>query len=181
MLVTTFYNMADTYFVGKIGAGLDLTLQAEMQTRAQAAVGVALPVMAIIQAFGFFFGHGSGNFVSRALGKHDTESATRVASSGFVYSIITGIVILLFGQLFAKDLAMLLGATEYSCDYAAQYMRIILIGAPINMAAMVLNNQMRFQGNATYAMMGITIGAVLNIGLDALFILAFDMEVIGAA
>lgn len=181
MLVTTFYNMADTYFVGKIGAGLEESVQAAMQTRAQAAVGVALPIMAIIQAFGFFFGHGSGNFVSRALGKQDTESATKVASSGFVYSIITGLVIMLLGIVFAKDLAMLLGATEYSCEYAAQYMRIILVGAPINMAAMVLNNQMRFQGNATYAMVGITTGAVLNIGLDALFILVFGWEVIGAA
>ncbi len=181
MLVTTFYNMADTYFVGKIGAGFDVAVQSAMQTRAQAAVGVALPVMAVIQAFGFFFGHGSGNFVSRALGKKDVESAQRVASSGFFYAIITGLVIMVLGQIFAPGLAMLLGATQFSCDYAVQYMRIILIGAPINMAAMVLNNQMRFQGNATYAMVGITTGAVLNIGLDALFILAFNWEVIGAA
>ena len=179
MLVTTFYNMADTFFVGKIGAGhID---EALMQTRAQAAVGVVMSLMAVIQAFGFFFGHGSGNFVSRALGKHDIRSADRVASSGFWYSVIVGGVILLLGQIFAEPLALLLGANEDFLDYTVQYMRIILIGAPITMASLVLNNQMRFQGNATYAMLGISAGAVLNVGLDALFILYWDMEVVGAA
>ena len=181
MLVTTFYNMADTFFVGKIGLGEVEAVQAVMQTRAQAAVGVVMSLMAIIQAFGFFFGHGSGNFVSRALGKHDIKSAERVASSGFWYSIIVGLVILILGQIFAKPLAQLLGANEDFLDYTVQYMRIILIGAPITMASLVLNNQIRFQGNATYAMLGISAGAVLNVGLDALFILYWDMEVVGAA
>ena len=179
MLVTTFYNMADTFFVGKIGVGY--VDEALMQTRAQAAVGVVMSLMAVIQAFGFFFGHGSGNFVSRALGKQDVSSAEKVASSGFWYSVIIGGVILLLGQIFAEPLALLLGANEDFLDYTVQYMRIILIGAPITMASLVLNNQMRFQGNATYAMLGISAGAVLNIGLDALFILVWDMEVIGAA
>ncbi|MBO5746472.1 MAG: MATE family efflux transporter [Clostridia bacterium] len=181
MLVTTFYNMADTYFVGKIGMGEVGAVQAVMQTRAQAAVGVVMSLMAVIQAFGFFFGHGSGNFVSRALGKHDVKSAERIASSGFWYAVITGGVLLVLGQIFAEPLAVLLGANKDFLDYTVQYMRIILIGAPITMASLVLNNQIRFQGNATYAMLGISAGAVLNVGLDALFILKWDMEVIGAA
>ncbi len=181
MLVTTFYNMADTFFVGKIGSGEVEAVKALMQTRAQAAVGVVMSLMAIIQAFGFFFGHGSGNFISRALGKHDTKSAERVASSGFWYAVITGGIILLFGQIFAEPLAIALGANGDFIDYTVEYMRIILIGAPIIMASLVLNNQIRFQGNATYAMLGISAGAVLNVGLDALFILVWDMEVIGAA
>ena len=181
MMVTTFYNMADTYFVGKIGYGQPSDVQATMQTEAQAALGVVMSLMAIIQAFGFFFGHGSGNFISRALGKKDTKSAERVASSGFAYAIITGLIFIIFGQIFAKPLALLLGANEDFLDYTVQYMRIILIGAPITMASLVLNNQIRFQGNATYAMLGISSGAVLNIGLDALFILYWDLEVIGAA
>ncbi len=181
MLVTTFYNMADTYFVGKIGQGEVAEVQALMQTRAQAAVGVVMSLMAVIQAFGFFFGHGSGNFISRALGRHDVKSAEKVASSGFWYAAITGGVLLVLGQIFAEPLALLLGANKDFLDYTVQYMRIILIGAPITMASLVLNNQIRFQGNATYAMLGISSGAVLNIGLDALFILKCDMEVVGAA
>ena len=179
MLVTTFYNMADTYFVGKIGAGMPQ--EAMMQTRAQAAVGVVMALMNIMQAFGFFFGHGSGNFISRALGKQDIKSAEKVASSGFWYAAITGGLIAVLGIVFAKPLGLLLGANKDFLDYTVQYMRIILIGTPFNMAAIVLNNQMRFQGNATYAMVGISAGAVLNIGLDALFILYWDMEVVGAA
>lgn len=179
MLVTTFYNMADTYFVGKIGQGMPD--EAMMQTRAQAAVGVVMALMNIMQAFGFFFGHGSGNFISRALGKQDAKSAERVASSGFWYAMITGAAIAVFGIAFAKPLGLLLGANRDFLDYTVQYMRIILIGTPINMAALVLNNQMRFQGNATYAMFGISAGAVLNVGLDALFISVMKMEVVGAA
>ena len=83
MLVTTFYNMADTFFVGKIGSGMEPAIQALMQTQATAAVGVVFSLMSVIQAFGFFFGHGSGTFISRALGSRDTKSAERVASSGF--------------------------------------------------------------------------------------------------
>ena len=181
MLITTFYNMADTFFVGKIGAGEAAAVQAAMQTQAQAAVGVVMSLMAVIQAFGFFFGHGSGNFVSRALGRHDTESAEKIASSGFFYAVITGIIILALGQIFADPLAILLGANEDFLDYTVEYMRVILIGAPIIMASLVLNNQIRFQGNAAYAMVGITSGAILNIGLDALFILVWDMGVLGAA
>lgn len=181
MLVTTFYNMADTYFVGKIGAGLDEATKAVMQTRATAAVGVVMSLMAIIQAFGFFFGHGSGNYISRALGRHDVKSAETIASSGFWYSVIVGMIILILGQIFADPLALLLGASKDFLSYTTDYMRIILIGAPITMASLVLNNQMRFQGNATYAMVGISAGAILNIGLDALFILVLNMEVIGAA
>ena len=181
MLVTTFYNMADTYFVGKIGAGQEAAVQAMMQTRAQAAVGVVMSLMAVIQAFGFFFGHGSGNYISRALGKNDAEAAGRIASAGFWYAVTAGGAILLAGQIFAKPLALLLGANEDFLDYTVEYMRAILVGAPIIMASLVLNNQMRFQGNAAYAMVGISTGAVLNIGLDALFILAWNMEVFGAA
>lgn len=181
MLVTTFYNMADTYFVGKIGAGEQEAVKALMQTRAQAAVGVVMALMAIIQAVGFFFGHGSGNYISRALGRKDFESAEKIAVAGFGYALITGVAMALLGNIFAEPLAFLLGASRDTVSYTVDYMRLILIGAPINMASVVLNNQMRFQGNAAYAMFGISFGAVLNIGLDALFILVFDMEVMGAA
>lgn len=181
MLVTTFYNMADTYFVGKIGMDQTETVKAVMQTRAQAAVGVVMALMAIIQAVGFFFGHGSGNYVSRALGRKELDKAEKIAVAGFGYAIIVGLLMAVLGNVFARPLAFLLGANGDTVGYTVDYMRLILVGAPINMASIVLNNQMRFQGNATYAMFGISFGAVLNIGLDALFILVFDMEVMGAA
>ncbi|MBQ3423753.1 MAG: MATE family efflux transporter [Clostridia bacterium] len=169
MLVTAFYNMADTFFVGRLG------------TSATAAVGVVFSMMALIQAFSFFFGHGSGNFISRALGAHDEDSARRMASTGFFCALIAGAVLAVVGILFSRPLARLMGATATILPYAVDYMRIILIGAPWMMASLVLNNQLRFQGSAFYGMIGIASGAILNIALDPLMIFTFRMGIAGAA
>ena len=169
MLVTSFYNMADTFFVGRIG------------TSASAAVGVVISVMALIQAFSFFFGHGSGNFIARALGAHDDEDAARMAATGFFCALITGAVLAAAGIALIRPLARVLGSTETILPYAVDYMRIILIGAPWMMASLVLNNQLRFQGSAFYGMIGISTGAVVNIALDPLLIFTFKMGISGAA
>ena len=169
MLVTAFYNMADTFFVGRIG------------TSASAAVGVVFSLMAIIQACGFFFGHGSGNYISRALGAHDDMRAARMAATGFFCALIGGAVLAALGIGFIRPLARLLGSTETILPYAVEYMRVILIGAPWMMASLVLNNQLRFQGSAFYSMIGIATGAVINIALDPLLIFTFKMGIAGAA
>ena len=169
MLVTTFYNMADTFFVGKIN------------TQATAAVGVVYAVMAFIQACGFFFGHGSGNYISRELGSGHFEQANRMAAVGFFSCFLTGAVVAALGVCFVTPLSTLLGSTPTILPYTRAYLRIILIGAPFTMSSMVLNNQLRFQGSASYAMVGIVSGAVLNIGLDPLFIFVLDMGIAGAA
>ena len=169
MLVTSFYNMTDTFFVGKIN------------TSATAAVGIVFPLMAMIQAFGFFCGHGSGNYISRQLGAHNFEDASKMSATGFVTAFVLGLGILVVGFLFTDPLLHIMGSTETILPYARSYMRIILIGAPYMTASLVLNNQLRFQGSAFYSMIGITTGAVLNIGLDPLFIFVLDMGVAGAA
>lgn len=169
MLVTSFYNMADTFFVARMG------------TSATAAVGVSFALMAIIQAFGFFCGHGSGNFISRKMGQHRFDEAQQMAATGFFTALMLGTVILVLGEIFIDPLCRILGATETILPYARQYLRLILIGAPYMTASLVLNNQLRFQGSAFYAMIGIASGAVLNIALDPLFIFVFDMGVSGAA
>ena len=170
MLVTAFYNMADTYFVGKLNSN-----------SATGAVGVVFSLMAIIQATGFFFGHGSGNFISRELGSHDYEKASNMAATGFFSALAAGALICLLGNLFLEPLARLLGSTPTILPYAKAYLRVILFGAPWMTSSLVLNNQLRFQGSAAYGMVGITSGAVLNIGLDPLLIFAFRMGVAGAA
>ncbi|WP_278841922.1 MATE family efflux transporter [Holdemania filiformis] len=169
MLVTSFYNMADTFFVARIG------------TSATAAVGVSFALMAIIQAFGFFCGHGSGNYISRKMGQHRFDEAQQMAATGFFTALALGTVIFLLGEILIDPLCRILGATETILPYARQYLRLILIGAPYMTASLVLNNQLRFQSSAFYAMIGIASGAVLNIGLDPLFIFVFDMGVSGAA
>lgn len=169
MLVSSFYNMADTFFVGKIN------------TQATAAVGVVFSVMALIQACGFFFGHGSGNYISRKLGAGEYEEANTMAANGFFCAFIMGVVMGVLGLIFLEPLAVLLGSTPTILPYTKEYLSIILVGMPFMMSSLVLNNQLRFQGSASYAMVGIVSGAVLNIALDPLLIFACSMGVAGAA
>ena len=169
MLVTSFYNMADTFFVGRIN------------TQATAAVGVAFSFMAVLQACGFFFGHGSGNYISRRLGAEDIGNASRMAANGFFLSLITGTAILAAGLFFLEPLSLALGSTPTILPYTCDYLRIILLGSPFIMSSFVMNNQLRYQGSASYAMVGIVTGAVLNIALDPLLIFTFQMGIAGAA
>lgn len=169
MLVTAFYNMADTYFVGMLKSNA-----------ATGAVGVVFSMMAIIQAVGFFFGQGSGNYISRELGRKNYQEASNMAATGFFSAITVGVVICVLGQIFLEPLAYLLGSTETILPYTEQYLRVILLGAPWMTSSLVLNNQLRFQGSANYAMVGIVSGAILNIALDPLLIFVFDMGVAGA-
>ena len=169
MLVTSFYNMADTFFVGKLNSNA-----------ATGAVGVVFSMMAIIQAVGFFFGQGSGTFISRALGQKEYTSANEMAATGFYSALGVGLLICILGQIFLEPLAYLLGSTETILPYTKAYLRVILLGAPWMTASFVLNNQLRFQGGAMYAMVGITTGAVLNIILDPVMIFTMKLGVAGA-
>lgn len=168
MLVTSLYNMADTFFVGQI------------DTQSTAAVGIVFSVMFAIQAFGFFFGHGSGNYISRELGAQRHDTARRMAANGFFLSFFFGILLTIAGELMLGPLTVWLGSTPTIRPYTEQYMGIVLLGAPFLTASLTLNNQMRLQGNARLAMIGITTGAVVNVGLDPLFIFVFNMGVAGA-
>lgn len=169
MLVTGIYNSADTYFVGRIS------------TQATAAVGLVFSVMAIIQALGFFCGHGSGNSLSRMLGAGRTRDANEMAATGFALALLLGVIVALVGNLFAGPIADFLGATDSARADTVAYMRIILLGAPFMMGQFVINNQLRFQGSAMYAMVGLMVGAVMNVGLDPLLMFTFGLGVRGAA
>lgn len=133
MLVSAVYNMADTYFVGKIG------------TSATGAVGVVFSFMAIIQACGFFFGHGSGNYMSRKLGEQKTEEASVMASTGFFSSFAVGVIIGVLGLIFISPLSKLLGSTDTILPYTKQYLFYILCGTPFMMSSLVLNISFAFR------------------------------------
>jgi putative MATE family efflux protein len=169
MMVSAMYNMADTYFVSSLG------------TSAVAAVGVSFSLMAIIQAVGFFFGHGSGNFISRALGAQNTADAGKMAATGFFSAFIVGLGIAIFGTIFLSPLARLLGSTGTILPYARDYLRFILPGAPFMVSSFMLNNLLRYQGSAFFGMIGMVSGAVINIALDPLFIFVFHLGVKGAS
>lgn len=169
MLVTAIYNAADTYFVGQIS------------TEATASVGLVFSVMAIIQALGFFAGHGSGNCMSRLLGAGKNEEACKIASTGFAMAAILGVIVAVVGNVLIEPLAIAIGSTPTTMQDTESYMRIILMGAPFMMCQFVINNQLRFQGSAVYAMVGLLFGAVANIILDPLLIFGLDLGVTGAA
>ena len=169
MMVTSLYNMADTYFVSQLGKS------------ASGAVGVVFSVMAIIQALGFTLGMGSGSVVSRALGVRDQQKANRFASAALFASLALGLVLTVCGYVFMDPLMSMLGATPTVLPYARQYALYIFIGAPIMAASFVLNNLLRSEGRAQLSMVGITTGGILNIILDPLFIFNMELGVAGAA
>lgn len=175
MMVTAIYNTADTFFVARVSS------DPAVNTAATASVGLVFTVMAIIQAFGFFFGHGSGNYLSRMLGAGNHKEANEMASTGFAMALIVGVIFAVVGNIFVEPIADFLGATPTTMQFTKDYMRIILFGAPFMMAQFVINNQLRFQGSAVYAMVGLMCGAVMNMILDPLLIMGFHMEVRGAA
>ncbi|MFI3172583.1 MAG: MATE family efflux transporter [Eubacteriales bacterium] len=168
MLVTSIYNMADTFFVSQLG------------TSATGAVGIVFSVMTFIQAISFTLGMGSGNQIAIALGNQEEEHAGKLAATAFYTAFGIGIVFLLFGNLFAEELVVFLGSTITIAPFAVDYARYILLAAPFMMSSLVMNNLLRSQGNAIYAMAGITIGGILNMALDPIFIFGLGMGISGA-
>ncbi len=168
MLVTNIYNMADTYFVGTLG------------TSASGAVGVVFGLMAIIQACGFTFGHGAGSIISRRLGAKDFDTANIVASTSFFSSIVSGGVITVAGLIFSEPFLKLLGSTDTILPYAKDYAFWILIASPIMTSSFVLNNILRYEGKASLAMIGLTLGGGLNILGDFLLVRVFGLGITGA-
>ncbi len=158
MLITSIYNLADTFFVGQIS------------TSASGAVGIVSSLMAILQALGFMLGHGAGGIISRSLGSQNTHAATKFASTSFFTALVFGGIITAAGLLTLPDFMMLLGSTETILPHACAYARYILLAAPIMMSSLVMNNILRYEGKASFAMIGLVTGGLLNIALDPLFI-----------
>ena len=169
MMVTALYNVVDAAFVG------------HLSTEATAGIGIAFAYMTFIQAMGFFFGHGSGNHISRALGAKQYDDAGKMAAVGFFTPMIIGTVTAVAGLCFLEPLARLMGAPGEVVAPTVGYLRYIVAATPFMMTALTLNNQLRLQGNARFAMVGIGSGAVLNMLLDPLFIFALEWGVEGAS
>ncbi len=169
MLVTSVYNMADTFFVSQLG------------TSAAGAVGIVFSLMAIIQAVGFTLGMGAGSMVSRFLGRQEQKKAEETAAGAFYAALFIGILLTVLGLLFLDPLMGLLGATPTILPFAKEYALYILFAAPVMCASFVLNNLLRSQGRAVLSMVGLGLGGLLNIALDPLFIFTLNMGISGAA
>lgn len=169
MLVSSVYNITDTFFVSQLG------------TSASAAVGVVFSIQSLIQAVGFSIAMGSGSMVSRRLGQKDSESASKFVSSAFAMAFVFGTLLGVFGLLFLEPMLGLIGSTDTMMPYSVAYARYILATAPIFAASFVLNVAMKSQGNATLSMLGLAAGNVLNMILDPVFIFGLKMGTAGAA
>ena len=169
MLITSIYNMADTFFVS------------QLSTAASGAVGVNFSLMAMIQAIGFTLGMGSGNYMSRMLGEKKQEKAQRACSTAVYTAFVCGLLLAVFGIWNMDSLVRVLGATKTIAPYAKDYGKYILIAAPYMTVSFVFNNHLRAQGNAALSMFGITTGGVLNVILDPILIFHFEMGISGAA
>ena len=168
MMVTTIYNTADTFFVSKISVA------------ASGATGIVFSLMAILQAFGFMLGHGAGSNISRLLGARKVANASVFLSTSFFLAIGTGFLIGLFGLLFLEPFLLLLGSTETILPEAKAYATFILLAAPAMVVSCVLNNVLRYEGIAVYAMIGLASGGILNMMLDPIFIFVLKLGTAGA-
>lgn len=168
MLITSIYNMADTYFVGTLGES------------AQAATGVLFTLQAIIQGIAFMLGHGGGTFISKELADRNTNRASMYISTSFFTGGIIGLVITVLGLLFLEPLVLFLGSTETILPHAKDYGMWVLLACPFIICSMILNNGLRYEGRAFYAMFGLTAGGFLNIFGDYLLVSRLNMGVYGA-
>lgn len=168
MLITSIYNMADTYFVGTLGES------------AQSSIGILFTLQSIIQAVAFMLGHGSGTFVSKELANKEVSKASKYVSSAFFLGGGIGLVMMVIGLSILTPLMRLLGSTDTILPHAKQYGMWVLLSCPFMICSLILNNNLRYEGKALYAMIGLVTGGLLNMGLDFVFIRVCDLKVFGA-
>ena len=167
-LVTTAYNLTDTFFIGQLG------------TAQSGAIGIAFSIMTVMQALGFFFGNGAGNSMSRELGKQNNERASRLLAVGFAGAVLSGLVIATIGLLTLRPLVVMLGSTSTIAPYAVQYLTPLLVAAPCVCGSFALNGLLRYQGQSAFGMIGLVSGALLNFLLAPLFIFVLHLGIFGA-
>ena len=167
-LVTTAYNLTDTFFIGQLG------------TSQSGAIGIAFSIMTILQALGFFFGNGAGNSMSRELGKRNDARASKLLAIGFAGAVLSGLVVTIICLATLRPLVVALGATETIAPYAVTYLTPILAAAPCVCGSFALNGLLRYQGQSAFGMIGLVSGALLNFLLAPLLIFVLHMGIFGA-
>jgi len=169
MLINALYNLVDAYFVGGLGES------------PMGAISIVFPLGQVVVGLGLMFGNGAASYLSRLLGRGDRETANRVASTALYSSVIIGAIIIIFATIFIQPILSMLGATDTIMPYALTYARIYVISCIFNVFNVTMNNIVASEGAAKTTMCALLLGAVLNIGLDPIFIYGLDMGVAGAA
>lgn len=169
MLIDSFYNMADTFFVSQLGV------------EATAAVGINDVTMHLIRCIAMGFGMGAASYISRLLGSKRHDEASRVGTTTLITSFIFMILLGTGVYIRIGRVVEILGATQTIKPYCIQYARFILFAAPFTAGEVVLNQLLRSEGSTVYSMVGMCSGCIINLFLDPLFINALGMGVAGAA
>ncbi|WP_315070424.1 MATE family efflux transporter [uncultured Clostridium sp.] len=172
MLVNTLYNIIDRIFIGHIeGIG----------NIAMAGVGITMPLMTIILAFGMLIGIGTATKISIKLGQHDKEGAEKLLGNAFTLIIIISIFLTIVGMIFSNPLLRVFGASENIIGYGEEFIQVIFIGCIFNMISFGLNHSIRSDGSPRIAMASMLMSAIINIILDPIFIFGFNLGVRGGA
>ena len=169
MLINALYNLVDAYFVGGLGES------------PMGAISIVFPLGQVVVGLGLMFGNGAASYLSRLLGRDDKDTANKVASTALYSSVIIGAILIIIATIFLKPILTLLGATDTIIPYALTYARIYIISCIFNVFNVTMNNIVASEGAAKTTMCALLLGAIINIGLDPLFIYTFNMGVAGAA
>ena len=172
MMVNGLYNVVDRIFIGNIPGVGPLAIT---------GLGVTMPIMTIILAFGMLIGIGSVTNISIKLGQGKKEEAEQIIGNAITLAIIVGLLISIIGITFENQILHMFGASDGSLPYAKAYINIILLGTIFNLLGMVFNNSIRGDGNPKLSATIMVVGCLTNIVLDALFIMVFKMGIQGAA
>ncbi len=169
MMINALYNLVDAYFIGGLG-------ESQM-----GAISIVFPLGQVVVGLGLLFGNGAASYLSRLLGRGDQDTANKVASTALYSSVSIGAAAILLATIFLKPILTLLGATDTIMPYAVTYARIYVLSSIFNIFNVTMNNIVTSEGAAKTTMCALLSGAVLNIGLDPVFIYALNMGVAGAA
>lgn len=170
MLINSVYNIVDQIFIGK-GVG----------TLGNAATNVIFPLVIIFNAVAGLIGNGAAANLSLKLGENDKKSASKSIGQAISLSILVSVLIAIIFYLFLPKLVYLFGCTESVYNYALDYGKIIIIGAPFVIIYSAFSSIIRADGSPKYSMFMLVIGAIVNIILDPIFIFGFNMGVKGGA
>ena len=170
MMIQVLYNLVDTYFIGMLNDANQL-----------AAANISLPVFMMLMAIAGIVGSGSSSYISRCLGNKDYEEANKTISIATGILIIMSIIVMIAGIFMSPNIAKGLGSNEATFNYTYKYIFIMFIGAIPVMCSYALGQLLRSEGNIMQSVIGLTLGTVVNIVLDPVFIFGLKMEITGAA
>lgn len=169
MMVQVFYNLVDTFFIGKLNDQNQL-----------AAANITTPVFMLLMAIATIVSTGAASYISRCLGKKDQENANHTLTTGLLICTALAVVVMVAGMIFVKPLILALGASEEVYPYAYQYVVVMLLGSIPVMLNYAGGQLLRAEGAAMPSIIGMMIGTVVNIVMDPIFIFGFNMGILGA-